>query len=95
MPVCFIAVGKCPGKPLGGQPVCNLRVVFVYVPIVIEVDELVADRLTEYQPNSQQKQAADGQYLATTPCARRWDREGVISVGRPLLDGAQVVSLGH
>ena len=48
MPVGGMAVGKRPGDPLRRQPVCHLRI-FVYVLVVIEVDELVADRLAEDQ----------------------------------------------
>ena len=45
--------------------------ILIDVFVVIEVDELVMDRLTEDQPNRQQQKTADGQHgIAARPMPR-------------------------
>ncbi len=55
---------KGPAKSLQGQPPLDDGV-FVHVLVVIEVDELMPDRLAEDQGDGQQQKTADGRNLVS------------------------------
>ena len=52
MPVCPVAMAEDPGDPGSRQPLGHVRIV-VDVHVVVVIDELMADRLAEDQPNRQ------------------------------------------
>ena len=86
------AVGKRPDDPLACQPAGNVGIL-AYIHSVVVVDEPVADRLAEDQPDRQQQQATDSQHQIAMPCSRLWERRETIRACGVWLDAASVTGL--
>ena len=58
MPVLRMSVRECADYPFSGEPSYDERI-FINVNVIIEVDEIVSQRLTEYGPGDCQQPKAD------------------------------------
>lgn len=89
-----MARGNRPEGPLDAQAVRDVRVL-VHELIVIKGDELVADRLAEYQRHRQKQEAADGQHLESAPRPSSCDRQHTIGADARVPPGPLAASLGN